>query len=107
MAEQDDTTTEGLKQTGGQAAEALAAAGYDVRRQPGKMPRVYQVGRTGAYLVLEGGFRDAEWARYVIAKEGRSSTKCSGAFHAAVTDVLRAQRAEIKAAAEAAKGGAR
>lgn len=100
----DETTTEGLKQTGGQAAEALAARGYDVRRSPGKKPRVYQTTRTGAYLVLEGGFHDAEWSRYVIAKEGSTSTRCSGAYHAAVTDVLRAQRAAIKAAA--AQGGA-
>lgn len=72
---------------------ALAAAGIKVwRSEDGKKTRVYEPGREGAYMVLEAGFRDAEWSDYPQAKAGKDSARLSGGFCAEVRDALAAAR---------------
>jgi hypothetical protein len=80
-------------QTIDQAIEAIVAAGHKPYGT-GSAVRFYDPRKRGAYVTLDGGYRDAEFSDYVEAKPNASSSKGgpSGEFCAQIRKILEAQR---------------
>ena len=86
-------STEKKTQTIEQAIEAIVAAGYKPYGS-GDSVKFYDPRKRGAYITLDGGYCNTEFAYFVQAVPNASSAKGgpSGAFCAEIRQVLDAQR---------------
>jgi hypothetical protein len=83
-------------QTTNEAIQAIQDAGHKSHGTD-EAVKFFDPRKRGAYVILSGGYCDAEFGDYVIAERGQSAKKggVSGAFLAEINDILNTHRATL------------